>query len=193
MNSFVKRVAGEGLISRDERITGKTVGGARRLSQSKMINQLKSDLMTAMNAGDKFRRDMIRSIQSDLKNAGIDKKGRDGLTDEVASPVEYLTDGEMTAVLQKAVKSRRESAEQYVQGGRAELAEKETSEADFIAEYLPKAMPANELEAVVREAIAEVGAASMADMGKVMKVVQPKVAGRADGKAISTVVRGLLA
>ena len=158
----------------------------------KMHKRLKTDLMAAMKAGDKFGRDMIRSIQSDLKNAGIEKKGRDGLTEEVASPAEYLTDAEVTKVLQKAVKSRRESAEQYVEAERPELAEKETSEADFVAEYLPKAMSTDELEALMKEAIAEAGAESMADMGKVMKVVQPKVAGRADGKAISTVVRGLL-
>jgi uncharacterized protein YqeY len=103
-----------------------------------------------------------------------------------------LNEAEMIKVIQSAAKRRREAAEQYVAGERPELAEKENLELAILEEFLPKALSSEELEALVKEAIAEIGATSMADMGKVMKVAQPKIAGRADGKAVSAVVRGLL-
>ena len=157
-----------------------------------MLNRLSDSIKDAMRAKDKLRTQTLRSIMNDFKNAGIEKKGRDGLTEEVASPAEYLEEPEMVKVLQGAAKRRRESAEQYVAGGRPELAEKEEAELAILAEFLPAALTAEELEAMVKETIAELGASSMADMGKVMKAVQPKIAGRADGKAVSGVVRELL-
>lgn len=157
-----------------------------------MLEKLKSSVKDAMRAKDKLRVQTLRSILSDFNNAGIDKKGRDGLTQEVSSPSEYLEEAEMIKVIQSAAKRRREAAEQYVAGDRPELAEKENLELAILEEFLPKALSSEELEAIVKEAIAEIGATSMADMGKVMKVAQPKIAGRADGKAVSVVVRGLL-
>ena len=90
------------------------------------------------------------------------------------------------------VKKRRDSAEQYQAGGREDLVAIELSEVEVIVDYLPQALSAEEVEAIVKEAIAEVEASSMADMGKVMKAVQPKAAGRADGKVLSETVRRLL-
>lgn len=157
-----------------------------------MLDRLQEDMKTAMRAKEKARLTVIRSIQAELKNAGIEKKGNEGLTAEVNSPAEYLSAEEQLAVLRSMVKKRRDSAEQYEQGGRADLVEIEVGEIAVIETYLPKQLAADEVEALVREAISEVGAESMADMGKVMKAVQPKAAGRADGKVLSEAVRRLL-
>jgi len=157
-----------------------------------MLDRLKEDMKSAMRAKEKARLTVIRSIQAELKNAGIEKKGNQGLTEEVESPAHYLDDNEQLAVLRSMVKKRRDSAEQYDQGGREDLCDIELSEITVIEEYLPQALSAEEVEALVKDAIAEVGAESMADMGKVMKAVQPKAAGRADGKVLSDAVRRLL-
>ncbi|MHC4380251.1 MAG: GatB/YqeY domain-containing protein [Planctomycetota bacterium] len=157
-----------------------------------MLSKLKDEIKQAMRDKAKLRLQTLRSMMNDLKNAGIEKKGRKGLTEEVASPAELLEEPEMVKVLQSAAKRRRESIEQYEAGGRPELAEKEKEELGILTEFLPKALDADALKSLVADAIAEVGAGSMADMGKVMKAVQPKVAGRADGGAISAVVKELL-
>lgn len=157
-----------------------------------MLERLSVEIKQAMRDKAKDRLQMLRSMLNDLKNAGIEKKGRDGLTDEVASPAEYLEEPEMVKVLQGAAKRRRESAEQYREGGRPELAEKEEAEIAILEEFLPAALAPEELAALVAEAVAEVGASGPADMGKVMKAVQPRVAGRADGRTVSTAVKEAL-
>lgn len=157
-----------------------------------MIQKLNDEIKQAMRDKAKARLQTLRSMMNDLKNAGIEKKGNQGLTEEVASPAEYLEEPEMVKILQSAAKRRRESIEQYVEGGRPELAEKEEEELKILAEFLPKALSEDDLRTLVAEAIAAVGAGSMADMGKVMKEAQPKIAGRADGKAVSSMVKELL-
>jgi uncharacterized protein YqeY len=157
-----------------------------------MLERLSVEIKQAMRDKAKDRLQMLRSMLNDLKNAGIEKKGRDGLTEEVASPAEYLEEAEMVKVLQGAAKRRRESAEQYREGGRPELAEKEEAEIAILEEFLPAALAPEELAALVAEAVAEVGAGGPADMGKVMKAVQPRVAGRADGRTVSTAVKEAL-
>ncbi|MAW61379.1 MAG: glutamyl-tRNA amidotransferase [Planctomycetes bacterium] len=157
-----------------------------------MLDRLKEDMKSAMRAKEKARLTVIRSIQAELKNAGIEKKGNEGLTEEVESPAHYLSEGEQLAVLRSMVKKRRDSAEQYEQGGREDLRDIELSEIEVIEQYLPQPLSTEEIEALIQEAIAEVGASSMADMGKVMKAAQPKAAGRADGKILSDTVRRLL-
>jgi uncharacterized protein YqeY len=157
-----------------------------------MLERLSVEIKQAMRDKAKDRLQMLRSMLNDLKNAGIEKKGRDGLTEEVASPAEYLEEPEMVKVLQGAAKRRRESAEQYREGGRPELAEKEEAEIAILEEFLPAALAPEELAALVAEAVAEVGAGGPADMGKVMKAVQPRVAGRADGRTVSTAVKEAL-
>jgi uncharacterized protein YqeY len=157
-----------------------------------MLERLSVEIKQAMRDKAKDRLQMLRSMLNDLKNAGIEKKGRDGLTDEVASPAEYLEEAEMVKVLQGAAKRRRESAEQYREGGRPELAEKEEAEIAILEEFLPAALAPDELAALVAEAVAEVGANGPADMGKVMKAVQPRVAGRADGRTVSSAVKEAL-
>jgi uncharacterized protein len=157
-----------------------------------MLRRLNEDMKTAMKAREKQRLAVIRSIQAELKNAGIEKKGNQGLTAEVNSPTEYLDETEILKVLSGMVKRRKDSAEQYAKGERQDLVDVELAEIKFIETYLPQALTAEEIEALVAESIAEVGAESMADMGKVMKVAQPRAAGRADGKVMAETVRRLL-
>lgn len=157
-----------------------------------MLQRLNEDMKTAMKAREKQRLAVIRSIQAELKNVGIEKKGNQGLTAEVNSPAEYLDEGEILKVLSGMVKRRKDSAEQYAKGERQDLVDVELAEITFIEAYLPQAMSAEEIEALIQASIAEVGAESMADMGKVMKVAQPKAAGRADGKMMAETVRRLL-
>jgi len=125
---------------------------------------------------------VLRLLKAALKNAAIEKVGADG----------ELTDADAIAVIRKQVKQRQDSIESFEKGGRADLAEKEKAEIVVLSNYLPQAMSAEELQKIVAETIAEVGATSRAQMGVVMKALQPKVAGRADGKTLSAeVVRQL--
>jgi uncharacterized protein YqeY len=104
-----------------------------------------------------------------------------------------LPDDAILKVIVTMVKQRREAIELYVKGNRPELAAKEEAEIAVLERYLPKALSEAEIEAVVRDAIAETGARTVSDMGRVMKALMPKVAGRADGKAVNEAVRRLLA
>jgi uncharacterized protein YqeY len=118
-------------------------------------------------------------LKSAVKYAAIEKSGAEG----------ELDDAEAAQVIRKQVKQRQDSIESFEKGGRAELAEKEKQELAILHQYLPQAMSVEELSKAVREAIAEVGATSKAQMGAVMKVLQAKVAGRADGKSLSQEVQ----
>jgi uncharacterized protein YqeY len=138
--------------------------------------QIDSDLKDAMRAKDAGRLGVLRMLKSALKYASIEKSDA-GLDDAAA-----------TQVIRKQVKQRQDSIESFEKGGRPELAAKEKEELEMLNAYLPKGMNAEELTAMVRETIAEVGATSKAQMGAVMKAMQTKVAGRADGKTLSTEV-----
>src|SRR5437016_8034558 len=118
---------------------------------------------------------VLRMLKAALTNATIEKGGADS----------KLTDAEAAQVLRKQVKQRQDSIESFEKGGRAELAAKEKEELSILNAYLPQAMSSDELARVVRETIAETGARSKAQMGGVMKALQAKVAGRADGKTLS--------
>ncbi len=138
--------------------------------------RIMEDMKEAMKAKDTARVSTLRLLLSEIKNKEIDKRGE-------------LSDDEVLAVIQKAVKQRRESIEQYKKAGREDLAEKESKELEILESYLPQPLTEEELEAIIDEAIKEVGATSPRDMGKVMKVVMPKVRGRADGKVVNQKVR----
>ncbi len=142
-----------------------------------------------MRNKDKLRLQTLRSLVNDFKNAGIEKRGKEGLSDEVASPAEYLSEAEMVKIIQSAAKSRKESIEQFKEGGRDDLAANEQAEFDILSEFLPKQLDDSELTEIVNQAIAECEASSMADMGKVMKSAQAVVAGRADGARVCAVGR----
>ena len=137
-----------------------------------------SDLKDAMRAKDAARLGVLRMLKSALKYAAIEK-----------SADAQLDDAEASQVIRKQVKQRQDSIESFEKGGRAELAAKEKEELEVLNAYLPKGLEADELVALVRETIAEVGATSKAQMGAVMKALQVKVAGRADGKTLSAEVQ----
>jgi uncharacterized protein YqeY len=138
-----------------------------------------SDLKDAMRAKEATKLGVLRMLKSALKYAAIEKS--DANAD--------LSDTEAVQVIRKQVKQRQDSIESFEKGGRAELAAKEKEELSILNSYLPQAMSEAELSQMVRETIAEVGATSKAQMGVVMKAVQAKAAGRADGRTLSQEVQ----
>lgn len=143
--------------------------------------QIQKDIMAAMKAKDQVRLNAVRSIKSAILLA----RTAEGASGE-------LTDGDIVKLIQKLAKQRKEAAEQYVAAGRQELADNELAEAEVLAAYLPKQLTPGEVEAKLKEIIAEVGASAPSDMGKVMGVATKRLAGLADGKTISGIVRKLL-
>ena len=139
-----------------------------------LAERIDSDLKEAMRARDAAKLGVLRMLKSALKYSAIEKSGEG-----------VLDDAEAAQVIRKQVKQRQDSIEQFEKGGRPELAAKEKEELLVLNAYLPKGLEAEELAALVRDAIAEVGATSKAQMGAVMKALQAKVAGRADGKTLS--------
>ena len=137
-----------------------------------------SDLKEAMRAKEGTKLGVLRMLKSALKYAAIAKSDAEA----------ELSDAEAIQVIRKQAKQRQDSIESFEKGGRAELAAKEKEELALLNSYLPQAMSPEELAKVVRETIAELGATSKAQMGGVMKALQARVAGRADGKTLSVEV-----
>jgi uncharacterized protein YqeY len=137
------------------------------------------DLKEAMKAREADRLGVLRMLKAALKNAAIEKHGATGQLDDL----------EALPVIRKQVKQRQDAIEGFEKGHRPELAAKEKAELELLSKYLPQEMSAEDLRALVAEAIAEAGATSKAQMGAVMKIAQPKAAGRADGKALSQEVQ----
>ena len=144
--------------------------------------RIDNDLKEAMKAKQADRLNVIRMLKSALKLASIEQGGADARLDEPAA----------LAIVRKELKKRQDSIEQFTKGNRPELAEKERAEAAMLEAYLPQGLSADELAALVREAIAEAGATSKAQMGAVMKIAVAKAAGRADGRALSAAVNAAL-
>ena len=140
-----------------------------------LTQRVDEDLKEAMRDKNATKLGVLRMLKSALKYAAIEKSGADG----------ELSEAEATQVIRKQVKQRQDSIESFEKGGRAELVAKEKGELSILQSYLPQAMSADELARIVRETIAELGATSKAQMGAVMKALQAKVAGRADGKTLS--------
>ncbi len=145
-----------------------------------LIAEIKTQLEDAMREGDAARRDTLRLILSSLQ----------GAEKELQRP---LSEDEELQVLQRERKKRLEAAEAFRNAGREEQADKEEDELDVLEEFMPDPMSEDELEEIVDDVIAEVGATSMRDIGRVMADVMPQVAGRADGSAVSQIVREKLA
>jgi uncharacterized protein YqeY len=143
-------------------------------------DRLGQELKAAMLARDADRLSTLRLLKSAIGYTQIERK------------TETLSEPDFIAVVQKEVKKRRDSIEQFEKGGRPELAEKEKKEITVLETFLPKALSSEELEQLVKATIQELGVASKKDMGPVIKAVQAKAAGRADGKTISTLVGKLL-
>ncbi|HEX4639664.1 MAG TPA: GatB/YqeY domain-containing protein [Chthoniobacterales bacterium] len=144
-----------------------------------LSERVDSDLKTAMREKNATKLAVLRMLKAAMMNAAIEKSGAQS----------GLSDADATQVIRKQVKQRQDSIESFEKGGRAELAAKEKDELSILQSYLPQQMSADDLAKVVRETIAEVGATSKAQMGAVMKALQPKVAGRADGKTLSAEVQ----
>lgn len=147
-----------------------------------LFDQVSKDIVAAMKAKDKVRLQALRNI----KKYFIEAKTAPGANDE-------LTDEAAIKILAKLAKQGRDTANLYTEQGRPDLAEEEMTQALVCEEYLPKALSPEELEAEVRAIVAEVGATSMKEMGKVMGVASKRLAGRADGGAISQLVKTILA
>ena len=140
--------------------------------------QIAADLTAAMKAKDAARLSALRMLKAAIMNKGMVEKGRD------------LNDAEVLQVVASLVKQRRDSIDQFAKAGRTDLVEKETGEIAILEHYLPPAASADEIDAAVADAIAETGASSPKDMGKVMKAVMPKLAGKnVDGRTINETVR----
>ena len=146
-----------------------------------MEKQIQADMVAAMKAKETVRLASLRSIKAAIMLA----KTAEGATGEV-------DDAAIVKIIQKLVKQRKESAQQYVDAGRPELAENELAEAACMEIYLPKQLSEAEIEAKLVEIIAEVGASQPSDMGKVMGVATKRLAGLAEGRVISALVKKLL-
>lgn len=140
---------------------------------------LQQDMKTAMRAGDKRRLGVIRLINAAVKQREVDER------------IE-LDDTQVTAVLDKMAKQRRESIEQYEKAGRNDLAEQEHYELEVLKSYLPEPLSESEIDALIAAAMAATGAASLKDMGKVMGQLKNKLAGRADMSAVSARIKSRL-
>jgi uncharacterized protein YqeY len=142
-----------------------------------LTDKVNSDIAAAMKAKNAPRLSALRMVKAAIMNKGVEK-GRD------------LEDGEVVQVITSLVKQRRDSIEQFAGAGRTDLVEKETAEIAVLEEYLPPAATPEEIDAAVTAAIAETGAAAPKDVGKVMKAVMPRLAGKnADGRTINEAVR----
>ena len=144
--------------------------------------QIQEDIKAAMKAKDTVALSATRAVKGEI----LLFKTAEGGSREV-------TDADVLKMIQKLVKQRNEAAEQFTAAGRQELADNELAEAEVMKKYLPKPISQEEIEARVRTVIAEVGATSMKDMGKVMGAASKALAGQADGKTLSAVVKALLA
>ncbi len=141
--------------------------------------KMTTEMKEAMKSRDQLRLDTLRMIISSIKNREIEKK-------------DDLDDKEIISLLGTQIKQRKESIELYRKGGRDDLADKEEQEIAILKDYMPEELGEDELEKIIRSAIEDSGASSMADMGKVMKTVVPKTTGRADGKVVNEMVKKLL-
>ncbi len=137
------------------------------------------EMVLAAKTKDKIRLSALRMLKSGLHNREIDSKRE-------------LNEAEFLQLLSSMVKQRKDSIEQFAKGGRSDLVEKEEAELKVIEEFLPAQLSEAELDAAIAEAVREVGAEGVRDMGKVMKVLMPKLTGRADGKALGEKVKARL-
>lgn len=149
---------------------------------SQISASISEDMKTAMRAKDTVALNVVRALKSAIKYAAIEKHGAEG----------DLDDAEAIVVVRREIKKRQDSLSQYEQANRPELAEVEKAEIAVLEKYLPAAMSHDDLVKLIEAAIAELGATSKKDMGKVMKLVQERTEGRADNKAISSEVSSRL-
>ncbi len=146
---------------------------------SALREQINNDMKTAMKAKETQKRDALRLLLSAFKQVEVDER-------------KELSDEDISKIIQKQVKQRQDSANQFKEAGRDDLLEKEETEISFFMVYMPKQLDDAELEDAVAAIITQVGASTMKDMGKVMGVASKQLSGKADGKRINEVVKKLL-
>jgi uncharacterized protein YqeY len=142
-------------------------------------NKVDQEMILAAKATDRIRLSALRMLKNGIHNREIDLKRE-------------LNEAEFFQILSGMVKQRRDSIEQFEKGGRPDLVEKEEAELKVIREFMPAQMSETELDAIIADAIRETGAAGVRDMGKVMKILMPKVTGKADGKTVGEKVKLIL-
>ncbi|MBE6271971.1 MAG: GatB/YqeY domain-containing protein [Prevotella ruminicola] len=147
-----------------------------------LFDQISEDIKSAMKARDKVRLETLRNI----KKVFLEAKTAPGANDT-------LTDADALKIISKLAKQGKETAMTYTQAGRQDLADAELAQVEVLESYLPKQLSQEEIEAEVKKIIAEVGATSMKEMGKVMGTASKQLAGKADGRVISEIVKKLLA
>jgi uncharacterized protein len=141
--------------------------------------KINEDMVTAAKAKDKIRLSAVRMLKTAMHNKEIDL-------------MRPLNETEALQILSALVNQRKDSIEQFAKGGRQDLVDKEEAELKILQDFMPAQMSDDDVEALIRKAIADVGAVSVKDMGKVMKVVMPQITGKADGKAAGEKVKALL-
>ena len=146
---------------------------------STLKERITEDMKAAMRAAEKERLGTIRMLQAAIKQREVDERI-------------VLDDGQVLSVIEKMIKQRKESIAQFEQGGRADLAAREQAEIELLQAYLPAQLSDAEVEALIKDAIASTGAASVKDMGKVMAMVKAKAAGRTDMGAVSARIKAAL-
>ncbi len=146
---------------------------------SSLKERLQNDLKTAMKEKDKFKRDVVRFVMSAIKQIEVDER-------------KELSDADIEAILVKQIKQRNDSIEQFREGGREDLVEKNERELEILRSYLPEPMSEDEVRAVLSEIIVETGAQGMKDMGRVMGEAKKRIGSRAEGKLINQIAKELL-
>lgn len=141
--------------------------------------RLNEDMKSMMKSGDKFSLSVVRMLRSAVKNVEINER-------------RTLADDEVTEILTREVKQRRDALQEFEKAGRQDLVDQAKAEIEVIQRYLPQPLSEEELTRIVQETVNEIGATSKAEMGKVMSALMPKVKGRADGKQVNAAVSRLL-
>ena len=149
------------------------LGKERKMLEEKIFD----DYKVALKAKDTLKSSVVSFLRAELLNTAVAKKKN------------KLDDEEVIVVVRKQIKARQDAIEQFIKGGRQDLVDKETKEMEMLRAYLPQELPVEEVKRIIEEAVVATAAAGFKDMGKVMKEVVPKIAGRADGKTVSDLVR----
>ena len=157
--------------------------------------KLQADTKDALKTGNAEKRMVLSMVMSAIKSRELDKRGKLSKNEPDPAKLEEacrLSDEEIVEVISSEIKKRKDSIEQYTNGGRSELAEKEKSEMNILMEYMPEQMSEEEVKIEVEKAIKETGASGPKDMGKVIGAVMAKIKGKADGQMVSKIVKEML-
>lgn len=146
---------------------------------SQILDQLLADIKTAMKAREKDKLLALRTLHAQVKNVQVNERRE-------------VTDADVAAIIARGIKQRQESIEQFGNAGRDDLVAKEQAEVELLRNYQPKQLTREEIEDLARSCVAEAGATSRKDLGKVMRIIMPQVKGKADGKLVNQVVASLL-